>query len=58
MRVKLELDATSIHNDFNKVLGDQAPSYPTVVRWVARFKQGRDDLEDDEPVGRPITMIT
>ena len=56
--VKLGFDATSIHADFISVLGEQAPSYPTVARWVARFKEGREDLEDDERIGRPITMTT
>jgi len=58
MRVKLGFNATSIHADFTTVLGDEAPSFPTVARWVARFKAGREDLEDDERVGRPITATT
>ena len=58
MRVKLGFDATFIHADFISVLGDRAPSYPTVARWVTRFKEGREELEDDEPIGRPITMTT
>lgn len=58
MRYKLGFSARSIHTDFSKVLGDQAPSYATVTRWVARFKEGREDLEDDERVGRPITATT
>ena len=58
MRVKLGFDATSIHADFISVLGDHASSYSTVARLVARFKEGREDLEDDERIGLPITMTT
>ena len=58
MRFKLGLDARSIHTDFITVLGDQAPSYSTVARWVVRFKQGLEGLDDEERVGRPITMTT
>ena len=58
MCVKLGFDATSIHVNFISVLGDRAPSYPTVARWVTRFKEGREELEDDERIGRPITMTT
>ena len=58
MRVKLSFDATSIHDDFINVLGDRTPSYPTVARWVTRFKEGREELEDEERISRPITMKT
>ena len=58
MRVKLGFDATSIHADFISVLGDHAPSYSTAARLVARFKEGREDLDDDERIGLPITMTT
>ena len=54
MRVKLDFDATSIHADFISALGDHAPSYSTVAIWVARFKERREDLEDDERIGRPV----
>ena len=58
MRVKLGFDASSIHADFINVLGDRSPSYPTVARWVTRFKVMREELEYDERIGRPITMTT
>ena len=52
MHVKLRFYATSIHADFISVLGDRAPSYSTDARWVTRFKEGREELEDDEHIGR------
>ena len=58
MRLKLGFDPTSIHADFTSVLGDQAPSYSTVTRWVARFKEGREHFLDNKRVGRPRIAIT
>ena len=58
MRLKLGFDPTSIHADFTSVLGDQAPSYSTVTRWVARFKEGREHLEDNERVSLPRTATS
>ena len=38
-------------------LGDNAPSYVTVKRWVALFKHGRESLEDDPRSGRPSSAV-
>ena len=51
-------DATSIHIDFKTAYGEQAPSYKTVLRWINRFKDGKEDLEDDPRAGRPQTGLT
>ena len=55
-RFKLCFNATSIHADLVAVHGNQAPSYATVTRWVFKFREGREDLKDDEHSGRPITV--
>ncbi|XP_013380694.1 putative uncharacterized protein FLJ37770 [Lingula anatina] len=39
-------------------LGNDAPSYATVKRWVAKFKQGKESIEDDAHPGRPVTVAT
>ena len=39
-------------------LGNDAPPYATVKRWVAEFKHGRQSLEDDPRPGRPVTIAT
>ena len=36
-------------------LEKDAPPYATVKRWVAEFKRGRQNLEDDPRPGRPVT---
>ena len=55
MRYKLGFDPTSIHADFVSVYGDQAPHYSTVTRWFNRFKEGEENLDDDDRVSRPKT---
>ena len=35
--------------------GNQAPKYSTVAKWAARFKDGRDNREDDSRSRRPQT---
>ena len=36
------LNSTQIHTDMTDTLGDQAPSFATVKRWVAESKRGRE----------------
>uniref|UniRef100_A0A1I8I8F5 Uncharacterized protein n=1 Tax=Macrostomum lignano TaxID=282301 RepID=A0A1I8I8F5_9PLAT len=40
------------------VIGDQAPSYRTVARWIEAFGAGRSSLCDDPRSGRPSTAVT
>ena len=58
MRFMLGSDARSIHNDFVAVLTDNAPGYSTVARWIQHFKQGRENLKNEQRIGRPITEKT
>ena len=39
-------------------LGCDSTSYPTVARWVARFKDRQVDRQDGERVERPRTVTT
>ena len=36
-----------------KVYGDDCMSHTQVYTWFTRFKNGRDDLNDDSRPGRP-----
>ncbi|CAF3359330.1 unnamed protein product, partial [Rotaria sp. Silwood2] len=36
----------------------EAPSYRTVARWAQWFREGREEIEDEERSGRPVTETT
>jgi len=46
-----------IHNRMTVVYGECAPSYASVKRWAAEFRQGRSSLEDDPRSGRPSEAV-
>ena len=43
---------------WQKVHGDEAMSRLRVFEWCKRFKEGREDVEDDPRSGRPSTPRT
>lgn len=55
IRFALNQTATAIRNDLLAVYGPDAYSLATIGRWIARFKAGQFDLEDQHRSGRPIT---
>jgi len=46
-----------IHNRMTVVYGECAPSYATVKRWAAEFRQGRNSLEDEPRSRRPSEAV-
>ena len=48
---KLGKQAIEIFNQLKAVYNDQAPSYATVARWVALFKNGRESIEEGSRLG-------
>ena len=49
---------TEIHADLQKVYGNGALKYATVCKWVRCFNDGRESIENDPRVGRPVSVLT
>ena len=47
-----------IHADMVATLGDDDPALSTVKNWAAKFRRGREGLEDDPSSGRPASVTT
>ncbi|CAF1493651.1 unnamed protein product [Didymodactylos carnosus] len=58
MRTALNIQPRVIYEELYAVHGDQVPCLRTVETWCKRFREGRDDLEDEARPGRPITETT
>ena len=49
---------TEIHADLQNVYGNGALKYATVCKWVRCFNDGRESIENDPLVGRPVSVLT
>lgn len=58
VRTALNVQPTTIHDELRGVFGDEAPAFSTVANWSKLFREGREHIEDDERVGRPVTETT
>ena len=47
IRTILGINPKTICEELTDALGSDAPSYATVKRWAKRFREGRDDVDDD-----------
>ena len=56
IRAQLGFPPTEIHADFQEVYGNGALKYATVCKWVRRFNDGRESVENDPRVGRPVSV--
>ena len=52
IRAQLGFPPTEIHADLQKVYGNGALNYAAVCKWVRRFNDGRESIENDRRVGR------
>ena len=52
------LSATEISKELDNVYKDSAPSYRTVAKWMAEFKNLERGFEDAPRTGRPSTITT
>ena len=57
-RAQLGFPPTEIHADLQKVYWNGALKYATVCKWVSRFNNGRELIENDPLVGRPVSILT
>ena len=58
IRAQLGFPPTEIHADLQKVYGNGALKYATVCKWVRCFNDGRESIETDPWVGRPVSVLT
>ena len=58
IRAQLGFLPTEIHADLQKVYGNGASKYATVCKWVCCFNDGRESIENDPRVGRPVSVLT
>lgn len=52
MRATLNVQARDIREESYSVNGDQAPCFRTVETWCQRFREGREELDDETRSGR------
>jgi transposase len=55
--LKAGKSATETLQMVNAAYGDQALSSSKVFRWYGRFRDGREDNEDDPRSGRPTVCV-
>ena len=58
IRAQLGFPPTEIHADLQKVYGNGALKYATVCKWVRRFNDGRESIENDTWLGRLVSVLT
>src|ERR1700678_2683907 len=58
IRTLLGIDPKTTHEELATALGPNAPSYSTVARWAKRFREGREDVNDEPRSGRPVSVLT
>ena len=55
---QLRFAPTEIHADLLKVYGIGALKYATVCKWVRRFNDGGESIENEPQMGRPVSVLT
>ena len=58
IRAQLGFPPTEIHADLRKVYGIDVLKYVIVCKWVRHFNDGRESIENDPRVGRPVSVLT
>ena len=58
VRTILGINPKKIHKELKTALGLNAPTYRTVAKWAKRFSEGREDINDEPRLGRPVSELT
>ena len=58
IRAQLGFLPTEIQADLQKVYRNGALKYITVCKWVCRFNDGRESIENNPRVGGPVSVLT
>jgi len=54
----MELSVNEVAKMLEKAFGEISMSTPRIYEWYKRFKEGREDVDDDRRTGRPNTLIS
>ena len=57
IRTILRIAPTTIHEKLATALGPDALAYRTVAKWAERFREGREDVNDDLRSGRQVSEL-
>ena len=55
---KLDWKPVKIMEALQQVYGDTVPCRAVIYDWIKRFKEGREQIEDDQREGRPSTSTS
>jgi hypothetical protein len=58
IRTSLGINPKTIHEELATYLGLNAPSYPTVAERATPFREGREDVNDDNRSASPVSELT
>ena len=58
IRTILGINPKTIHEELTTALGSKTPSYPAVAEWAKRFREGREDVNDDPRSAHPLSELT
>ena len=57
IRTQLGFPPSEIYADLQKVYGNSAVKHATVCKWVHRFNDGWESIENDPRVGSPVSIL-
>ena len=52
------INPKTIHEELSTTLGSKTPSYPTVAQWEKRFRERRENVNDDHRSACPLFELT